>query len=171
MKILKKNSIILLVVSNIITAISCFLVAWFVYGWWGANIFLQTKDMFQGGMAIIHYSNIVSLQRSYGSVTEYRNALVAYNAALDEAKVNFPNSPILTDDIFYTDKTFAYVRLANLESFEGNIAQSKKFQNKAVSMCKKIPWENCEFEHLSEICSSLDNGSKEKSWIYPETIK
>jgi hypothetical protein len=154
---MNKNKIIYTLSTHLVVCVISIVCTLYYVGWWARESLLLANNQFKGsGMLIARYSNNVDMQRAFGGKNEYREALIAFSNALDEARSQTPNDPILSEDIISTDKMLNYIRLSMLEKEIGNNAEAEKYKAEAISFCQKIPWEDCSYEKLEKITIKLN---------------
>jgi hypothetical protein len=123
-------------------------------GWYSWKTVKQADALLGHAAILSRYSMHVEMQRAHGSDKDYRDALLAFSEALDLAR--FPESPLYSDTIYYTDKSLIYVRLSELEDKIGNAEQTEKYMGLAVDYCEKVGWEDCTPERLTWISDRLN---------------
>lgn len=125
--------------------------------WYLERSLWQMNALMSNMMLITRYATHAELQRVEGGDEEYRESLLAFLAALDQARN--PDDPLYSEKVNLTDKTLTYVRLARLEQRTGNQASYERYMTQAVSTCKRITWKNCEAGHLVSISERLEKKS------------
>ena len=122
--------------------------------WYLERQLMAANSMANGMTLLARQSAMLDLQHREGGPTQYRDALLAYAAALDYARD--PGNPLFDEGIYRADKTLVAVRLARLEREAGNAQLADQHLNHAISTCTTIPWKNCDGNYLIAVSEKLD---------------
>lgn len=153
----KKALSTVLVSSHLVAVVAGFMGAAWYFDWWARDALGQANAMLNDGMLIVRYSTYADLQRVVGGTDEYREALLTLSEAIEQARS--PNDPLLTDNVYFTDKALTYTNLARLEEGAGNSYKAGIYRKNAIEACSSIPWDNCSYEYLEKISRKLEENS------------
>lgn len=149
----KRTKIILIIASHVLVL---------VIGFGGALWYV--KDNLEKANAMMNSSSIISCylmlaqaQCALGKDEDYRDSLLMFLKALDEARS--PIDPLFDEKSYNTDKTMTLVRLSLVEKKIGNSQKSEGYMNKALESCKKIGWKECSEGKLIWFIERLDKNS------------
>jgi hypothetical protein len=149
---------LLLVFTHIIAVV---LGAVAVYIWLGFNVGQKMTEanatMTQGAL-ISRYAAFVNVTRAYGTKEEYKESLLKFLAALDEAAKQ-PSSLLFDKKTYSKDKTFTYERLSRIEKEAGNITKSVEYTKLAIENCGSSGWKDCSIDHIAMISKKLEENT------------
>jgi hypothetical protein len=100
---------------------------------------------------------LAQAQRALGGDEDYRDSLLMFLKALDEARS--PIDPLFDEKSYNTDKTLTLVRLSLVEQKIGDSRKSEDYMNKALESCKKIGWKDCSEPNLTWFTERLDRNT------------
>ncbi len=131
-----------------------------VFLWFGLN----AREMMQKGnatltqMALIsRYAAFVDVKRTSGTKEEYRESLLKFLTAIDEA-LKQP-SGFYDKKMHSEDKTLTYERLSRLEKEAGNVNKSDEYMKLAIESCNNGGWKDCSADRITRISKELEDKS------------
>ena len=133
--------------------------------WYLQQSMIEANSMMNSMMVLSRHQAYVKTQRTLGNDDDYRNALLTFSNALDQAR-SYKDS-FFDDKLYYTDKTLTYIRLARLQNKIGNQQESQKYENLALSFCSKLHWKDCTYERLVNFSKRLE----QNSILFPSEIE
>ena len=113
--------------------------------------------MMNSSSIISRYLMLAQAQRALGKDQDYRDSLLIFLKALEEARS--PIDPLFDEKSYNTDKTLTLVRLSLVEKKIGDSRKYEEFMNKALESCKKIGWKDCSESKLIWFTERLDKNS------------
>jgi hypothetical protein len=129
-----------------------------VFLWLG----FDAKQMMKEGNAMMtqvalvsRHADFVDVMRANGTKEEYKEALLNFLTAIDEA-VNQPSS-FYDKKMHARDKTLTYERLSRLEKEAGNIEKSDEYIKLATESCNNSGWKDCSAGHITMISKKLED--------------
>ncbi len=125
--------------------------------WYLQRSMLEANAMMNSMVVLSRHQAHVETQRALGNDNDYKNALLTFSNALDQAR-SFEDS-FFDDKLYYTDKTLTYIRLARLQNKIGNQQEFQKYKNLALSFCSKLHWKDCRYESLVDFSKRLEQNS------------
>lgn len=148
---MKKGTIIVILVSTHLLTLAL--------GFFGAALYLRQTLVRAASMTnslaiISHYSLFTQAQRTLGSDDDYRDALLLFLKALDNARS--PDGPLFTLEVYKAEKALTYVRLSRVEENGGNHQESREYMNEARDICRELNWRDCSSERLVMLVEKLD---------------
>jgi hypothetical protein len=150
---------LLLVFTHILAAVLGGAVA--IYIWFGFNVYQKITEanatMTQAAL-ISRYALFTDVMRSNGTKEEYKESLLKYLAALDEAAKQ-PSSVLFDKKTYARDKTLTYARLSRLEKEAGNITKSVEYIKLATENCGNSGWKDCSVDQIAMISKKLEENT------------
>src|SRR6266404_3131354 len=125
--------------------------------WYVSETLNRGNAMMNNMMLIARYATNVDLQRSQGGDDEYREALRLFLKALDQLQT--ADDVLGNNKTTLSDKTLTYVSLERLERRLGRHPIADDYMRQAVSLCARIPWKNCEADHLVDLSERLEKNN------------
>lgn len=106
---------------------------------------------------VLRYATYASLQRSFASDKEYKEALLGFLGVLEKYKddTNF----IVTERTIAIDKMTSYERLARISKREGDLKMAEHYMNNALTACNGTQWRPCSEERIRFISMRLEENS------------
>ena len=153
----KAKKITLLICSHLLVAIICLGGAAY---WFDNHLIgiIKKGNAFATEAALIsRYSAFVETQRRNDYPEGYKEALLMFSEAVDQAKEI--KSPMFTEKSYYIDKTLIYVRLSRVENETGNTQKANEYLSKAQQYCESSGWQDCSKDRLVEISVKLEQNS------------
>jgi hypothetical protein len=146
----QKNKIILFILSHFVAiAMGIAGVLWYM------TVDVRKFNASLTGVAIIsRYEKLVEAERGLGKEQEYRDALLAFLIASEEAyKLG---GPLLTEKLYHKDRTLTFTRLALIEEKMGAEGKAKEYFNKTIQECQFTGGNDCSITKLRSVVEVLD---------------
>jgi hypothetical protein len=117
----------------------------------------ESNAMMTQVAVVSRYAAFVDVQRINGTKEEYKEALMNFLTAIDEA-VKQPSS-FYDKKMQAGDKTLTYERLSRLEKEAGNLNKADEYINLAKENCNNAGWKDCSIDHIILISKKLEDKS------------
>lgn len=131
-----------------------------VFLWLGLNAkktMTEANAMMTQIALVSRYSTFADAMRTNGTKEEYKEALINFLTATDEA-VKQPTS--FYDKKMQTrDKTLTYERLSRLEKDMGNNAKAEEYFKLATENCNNGGFKSCSTDYITMISKKLEDKS------------
>ncbi|MDH3597617.1 MAG: hypothetical protein OEU09_13510 [Rhodospirillales bacterium] len=137
----KKTKIALLVLSHLVLA-GLGLYAGLELGFWRIPENFKESLSAKGGWTLLAaYGDYVEYMRSHGDRRTYREALLEFDAALEQGRGG--GNPPISETMYHTSRLLNNTRLSLLESKLGNPEAAWQHIDVAAEECTMMTWEDC----------------------------
>ena len=121
------------------------------------KMFTESNAMMTQMALMSRYSAFADVMRTNGSKEEYKEALINFLKAGDDA-VKQPSS-FYDNKMLARDKTLTYERLARLEKEMGDNTKAEEYFKLATENCNKGGFKNCSPDYITMISKRLEDKS------------
>ena len=153
----KSKKIILFTTTHLLAIIAGGLIVFLLLGLNAKKMMTESNAMMTQIALMSRYSAFVDVMRTDGIKEQYKDALLNFLKASDEA-VKQPSS-FYDTKMQAIDKTLTYERLSRLEKEMGNNTKSEQYFKLATANCNNGGFKSCSPDYITMISKKLEDKS------------